>query len=482
MDSESQIALLLARVDAGIRELEHTVENFEQAVAQAEQSMNEVETRTGTDASFSRDEARAEAELQPVARSLQASQDAATLVRAANSALHSALAQAETTISSETPVDDAGPLLPGTLICDGRYRLLQLLYSRPRVHLYLARRLSNSAEPDEGPRQLVVIREIILIGLAPSVRQSVVRAAFEEFAAPQLFGSAHLPGVGDHLYMEDGRHYLVMQPRQARGGTLTLALPISERLPSPALLDMTTALHLGTRLCQTVARLHRLNLYLGELAPAMLLFDPINDAHWAPLLLASWPPAPHFWPGQGRQMAWRLSEQIFPTVVPGSSPAEQDTRPFAAPEIFSGQCDARSDVYALGAILYLLCTGKAPAAASQRRRASQISQNTRGERPNTRQPRQVRRSPRPASQAAPSDQALIAPRQLNEQISPLLEQIFLRSLALQPEQRFASVRDLAEALESMHLKAELPDTPAIAPPFPRAKASRLRRLLEWLKR
>lgn len=476
MDSESQIALLLARVDAGIRELEHTVDNFEQAVAQAEQSMNEVEAQAAGEVPY------AEADLQPVGRSLQASRDAATLVRAANSALHEALAQAETTISADMPVDDSGPLLAGTLICDGRYRLLQLLHSRPRVHLYLARRQPNPAEPGEGTRQLVVIREIILAGLAPAVRQSVVRAAFEEFAAPQLFGSAHLPGVGDHLYVEDGRHYLVMQPRQARGDRTTLALPLSERLPSPALLDMTTALHLGTRLCQTVARLHRLNLYLGELTPQMLLLDPLNDAHWAPLLLAAWPPAPHFWPGQSRQTAWRLSEQIFPATTPGSTPAEQDARAFAAPEIFSGQCDARSDVYALGAILYLLCTGSVPASASQRQRAIQSSQNTRSERQNTRQSRQSRRLPQSASQPAQRDQALAPPRHLNEQISPLLEQIFLRALALQPEQRFGSVRDLAEALESMHLKTELPDTPAIAPPFPRAKASRLRRLLEWLKR
>lgn len=475
MDSESQIALLLAQVDAGMRELEHTVENFEMAVSHAEQCVSEVEMHMGANS------LQAESGLQPLTRALQASQDAATLVRAANTALNTALTQAETTISADAPADNAAPLLPGTLICDGRYRLLQLLHSRPRVHLYLARRQANPTTQTDDAQPLVAIREIILAGLAPSVRQSVVRAAFEEFAAPQLFGSPHLPGVGDHLFLEDGRHYLVMQPRQARGDTPARAQPLSECLLASTRLDIATALHLGTRLCQTVARLHRLNLHLGELTPAMILINPLDDTHWAPLLLASWPPAPHFWPGQSKNMAQRAAEQIFPSLEADLEPAEQDCRPFAAPEVFTGQRDARSDVYALGAILYLLCTGNVPASASRRLRTEQDNQNTRAEHQATRPTRQGRRAQN-TPQAAYLDPTLAQPRLLNDQISPLLEQILLRALALQPAQRFSSVRDLAEALESMHLKTELPAIHVIAPPFPRAKASRLRRLFEWLKR
>jgi serine/threonine protein kinase len=347
------------------------------------------------------------------------------------------------------------------------------------VHLYLARRQPGPARQTTDEQPLVAIREIILSGLAPSVRQCVVRAAFEEFAAPQLFGSAHLPGVGDHLYLEGERHYLVMQPRQVRGNTPARAQPLSERQPGPSRLDLSMALHLGTRLCQTVVHLHRLNLHLGELPPALLLIDPLENAYWAPLLLVAWPPAPSFWPGHSQQTARRLAEQIFPSLEPDLPPAEQDSHPFAAPELFTGQRDARSDVYALGAILYLLCTGSVPAPAAQRQRPSQAGLHT------ARSERQVRqfRRPQPAPQLpVHQDPTLTAPRLLNPEISPLLEQIFLRALALSPEQRFASVRDLAEALESMHLKNELPDTPVLAPPFPRAKTSRLRRLLEWLRR
>ena len=176
------------------------------------------------------------------------------LVRAANTALEFALTQTETAISADAPAGAGEPLPPGTLICDGRYRLIQLLHSRPRVHLYLARRLPDTLKQANNDQPLVAIRELILAGLAPALRQSLVRAAFEEFAAPQLLGSPHLPGVGDHLYLEDDRHYLIMQPRQARGHTPAFAQPLSERLLDSPHLDMTTALHLGTRLCQTVAR------------------------------------------------------------------------------------------------------------------------------------------------------------------------------------------------------------------------------------
>src|SRR6185312_11095587 len=74
MDSESQIALLLAQVDAGMREQENTVENFELAVSHAEQCLGEIETFAGNDS------LRSESDLQPLTRALQASQDAATLV------------------------------------------------------------------------------------------------------------------------------------------------------------------------------------------------------------------------------------------------------------------------------------------------------------------------------------------------------------------------------------------------------------------
>lgn len=476
MDSDSQSILLLARTEAGLTNLDHTVQNFEQAAEHAERCATEME-----EALAGEDTARDESCLQPLASALQASHEAANLALAAEKALNDVLAQTEAALHSNQLVDDDAPFPPGTLICDGRYRLLQLLHKRPRVNLYLARRVADDAPGASGPQPLVAIREIILAGLKSTTRQSVVRAAFEEFAAPQFFGSPHLPGVGDHIYLEDGRHYLIMQPRPTRGQTPTFAVPLSEHLPgsqngSIGLPDLATALPLGTRLCQTLARLHHLHIYLGELTPAMVLVDRENTANWAPLLLASWPPAPRFWPGAGDQEALKSSAEIFPPLARCATDAENDLSAFVAPEVSTGRCDARSDVYALGALLYLLFTGKAPATAFQRLREEKAGKSARNEHPTGHASRNSRRS-HAAETSTQQESALTSPHLLNEHISPLLEQILLRALSLDPEQRFASADDLAEALEGMHFKTDMPVT---APA--QAKVSRLRRLLEWLKK
>jgi hypothetical protein len=78
-------------------------------------------------------------------------------------------------------------------------------------------------------------------------------------------------------------------------------------------------------------------------------------------------------------------------------------------------------------------------------------------------------------QSTEQGQTLTPPHILNRRISPLLEQILLRALALNPEQRFANAQDLAEALEGVQLKM---GTGAVS----QVQASRLRRLLEWIRK
>ena len=459
---------VLAQVEARTAELERAVQHFEETVTQVERSLAEVEQSAGAGGT------RDEPVLATLAQTLQAAQDAQEPVYAAHLALENALAWAESAAQAGESTTEIAPLPPGTLICDGSYRLLHLLYARPRVHLYLAQRLPAQPGPAQSTQALVAIRELVLSGLTPPVRQRIVRAAFEEFAAPLHFGTPHLPGVGDHVYFEDGRHYLVMQPRRVRGSAPILVQPLSELLLSGsrqgAWPNLPVALDLGTRLCQTVARLHRQKLFLGEITPEMILTDRTGSAPWSPLLLAAWPPAPSFWP-QEEQTPLPYS-QIFPHADSG-----RDERPFAAPEIFEGRCDERSDVYALGAILYLLLTGSAPAPASARLRVSQAGKKTRGAR------RSGRRNRKAASESLVhreirQDPTLTPPHQLNTHISPLQEQILLIALSLDPQQRFSRVQDLAEALEGLHLKKDLPGPQA---PLPQAKVSRLRKLLEWLK-
>jgi serine/threonine-protein kinase len=96
-------------------------------------------------------------------------------------------------------------------------------------------------------------------------------------------------------------------------------------------------------------------------------------------------------------------------VTPGYSPPEQ---------YGGGLTDRRSDVYALGATLYHLLTGKEP-------------------------PESVHRMVRIAE--------MPPPRQLNEEISPQVEQAIIKSTEVSTDRRFQSIGELRTAL---NLKAE----------------------------
>src|SRR5947209_1081970 len=124
-------------------------------------------------------------------------------------------------------MDRDSALPDGSTILGGQYRLVQLLHQRPRVNLYLGRRLSRQDDTtqqaegnddcEEEREPLVAIRELVLTGLSAQARRQVEQAAFEEFVSPTVLGSPRLPGAGDRVRSEGDRHYLIMQLRRARG-------------------------------------------------------------------------------------------------------------------------------------------------------------------------------------------------------------------------------------------------------------------------
>ncbi len=93
---------------------------------------------------------------------------------------------------------------------------------------------------------------------------------------------------------------------------------------------------------------------------------------------------------------------------------------YMAPEQAKGGADYRSDIYALGIVLYQMLTGRVPFSAST--------------------PMQVMlqhvQEPPPA------------PRALNPALSPQIEAVMLRALAKDPNQRFQSANQLAEAFKA----------------------------------
>ena len=139
-------------------------------------------------------------------------------------------------------------------------------------------------------------------------------------------------------------------------------------------------------------------------------------------------------PGQGRRTRPTAPR---PSRRPGADPADVGGRPssrtlfgsavgtpqFMSPEQAAGRLDQlgpASDIYSLGATLYAILTGEPPFhEPTARRRCS-----TRSARATSRRPAQV-----------------------NRERPPALEAICLKAMALRPEDRYASARDLADDIE-----------------------------------
>jgi len=369
-------------------------------------------------------------------------------------------------MGADQQTDSHSALPHGALILEGRYRLLRLLHQRPRVNLYLAQRLpfsflhddhsSHDAPPPHDARQgvgggrhgrgghhgpglqinnsspLVSIRELVLTGLTPALRTTIEQTTFEEFVSPAMRGSSRLSGARDHICTEEDRHYLIMQlpstGSQQSGHALTLNNLLN--YPQwPSWLDTSTALAWTISLARQVARLDHLGTVLGHLDPATVLVDKDNAVTWAPVLLMSWPPAPAFWPQlPSPQTPAELSSQLFPIGQP------DPTNPFIAPELFHGLHDQRSAIYSLGAISYLLLTHFAPVSAEHRVNILSATPHT-----------PIAHSSTPLSECM----ELIAPHHLNSHIPSALESIVLRTLAIEPDERYTSVFELVEVLEAL---------------------------------
>ncbi len=329
----------------------------------------------------------------------------------------------------------------------GNYRVTRLLYERPRLKLYLG----NSVADEE---EHVVMRELDGSGLTPRVRAQLEAAIHEEFITPIALGSPHLTERKNRIAVEDGRYYLVLYlhahgDESAQRGDLLENVLLRQRA-WPDWLDDEVALRWGTQLCRIVARLHRLGVVLGDLGPATVLVDQSGQAPWLPVLLPTWPPAPHFWHLADTMVAPQyFYQKTFPID------RKNTATPFVAPEVLHGVCDWRSDIYALGALLYLLLTHYAPVTAKRRLQAASYQELERDVRQSkmgiraTQAMQSVLYQRGEAATVGRDGLELIAPRLLNPSLSLALEQVIVRALALNPARRYPSAFALVEALESV---------------------------------
>jgi serine/threonine-protein kinase len=198
-----------------------------------------------------------------------------------------------------------------------------------------------------------------------------------------------IPIIYDH-FIDGGRYYLVME--FITGGDLaTRQRQLGGRLP-----EFTVTMW-AIQICDVLDYLHRRQppIIYRDLKPANLMIDPQSNQ----VMLIDF--------GIARTVAPR---QQGVTAI--------GTMGYAPPELFSGQVDPRSDIYSLGATTFHLLTGADP--RDKPLLIFDFSKN-----------------PRPC--------------EIQPEITPEMEAIIMKTVEYEPANRFASAREMKQALEE-HLR------------------------------
>lgn len=212
----------------------------------------------------------------------------------------------------------------------------------------------------------------------------------------------NLPKVSDY-FTQGGREYLVMDYIPGHN----LRELVDRALTEGEFLDESTVLDWAKQLCDAISFLHSQDppVLHRDIKPSNIKLTPsgllkLVDFGLVKLLTGD--------------------EARTVTVVQG-----QGTAAYTPLEQYGGDdthTDTRTDVYALGATLYHLLTGRPPATARER-------------------------FLRPA--------ALVPPREMNARISPGVERAILQALELHPRDRPGSVGELARVLDRAQLPSSL---------------------------
>jgi serine/threonine-protein kinase len=260
-------------------------------------------------------------------------------------------------------------------------------------------------------RDLVLGRDVAIKVLDPAL-------ALDPAAADRLLDEARLVASTEHPHIvplyeagnQDGIVFLVM--RYFPDGTAGTRLAALGQWP-PA-----QVAQLGIEVADALATAHARGVIHLDIKPDNILLDANGHAAVADFGIA----------------------RVFAGAVPAEPSLVSGTPHYMSPEQVAGdQLDGRTDVYALGVVLYELATGQHPVGGNS---AREVMAN------------QVRQAPTPLQEVAP-------------EMPAALSRVITRALAKDPAQRWGSAREMVNALRA----ASTPDQ-LVAPRVARKRTRR----------
>ena len=274
---------------------------------------------------------------------------------------------------------------PDTTDVAERYRIVSLIRRRAYEQLFLA--------IDNQQQKPVVISDIDISSLTDDKRAEAIKATQREYDQLRHYRTPDVTPVIDlryfqgHLFTISGWPFATQASTSRQSNTLQDLLQSGIGLP-----DEQTAIMWIYRLAQAVSNLHEQLIVIGDLDPhTIIVSDESYDG--MPALIVGRLPLP------------------VRDLLPHESALANTSHHFTAPEALLGNVEPGSDIYSLGAILYLLLTGTAPDEPERR-----------------------------------EQQALRSPRELNPRISPRVDEVVMRALAMEIKDRFESAEDMADTL------------------------------------
>ena len=293
-------------------------------------------------------------------------------------------------------VDSAGqnervPHTPAIAENNGeRYRITALVGRHAHVQLFFA--------TDTLFKRPVTIRDVTVSTFNEELQEQARTATQHEY---DLLRRQRIPGLTPVIDVRASNgHILVVcgwpfpLPEAGEGNTAARTHTLEDLLQSgiglPNELVALTWIH---TLCSVVSQLHHSSIIIGTLDPESIVISTPSYTG-QPALMVSW-----------------LPQAVRSLLLQTSS--FTDTSHFSAPEVLHGQpLTQRSDLYSLGALLYLLLTGVAPEEQTSWIRT-------------------------PAQKL----------RERTQRVSKGTEELVLRAISPDPSERFQNADEMSEALQ-----------------------------------